>query len=159
MAIFPIMLIIVHIAFLSLGSNLGDKSLNLEQALSCLENEKQIKVLQKSSWLENPAIEEAGPHDFLNGVIKLETTYSPEELLKAVQRVELEIDSERTVRGRKYARMIDIDILIYDNLRIETEDLSIPHPRMLERDFVTGPLSEIEPDYASLYLRTTLTRS
>ncbi len=151
MSIFPIMLIIVHIAFLSLGSNLGDKLLNLEQALKCLDAYPEIKIIKKSSWLANPAIEEAGPNEFLNGVVKIETSFEPLDLLKAVQTVELKIDKERASRGRKYARMIDIDILIYDNLEVNTNDLCIPHPRMLTRDFVTGPLNEIEPSWSEKY--------
>ena len=151
MAIFPIMLIIVHTAFLSLGSNLGDKLSNLEQALEHLSASDRINIQKQSSWLANPAVEEAGPNEFLNGVIKITTDITPEELLREIQSIELKIDKERATRGRKYARMIDIDILIYDDLKINSEELTIPHPRMFERDFVTIPLNEIEAAWEQKY--------
>lgn len=129
--------------YLALGSNLGDREKNLLAAIDKLVNHSQIDFIAKSSWHENPAIEGAGPQDFLNGVIKIDTSLNPRELLNYINDVEAEIDPERSERGRKLARYIDIDILTYDDLKISEPDLSIPHPRMNERSFVTKPLNEL----------------
>lgn len=135
----------MHTAYLSLGSNLGNRQKNLETALSQIAECKGVKILKCSTWLENPAIEEAGPNPFLNGVIKISVNLSPIELLKQLQRIELHIDCNRAERGRKSARIIDIDILLFDRLKLDSAELTIPHPRMLSRNFVLKPLDEIEP--------------
>ncbi|MEB3316069.1 MAG: 2-amino-4-hydroxy-6-hydroxymethyldihydropteridine diphosphokinase [Candidatus Melainabacteria bacterium] len=135
----------MHTAYLSLGSNLGNRQKNLETALSQIAECKGVKILKCSTWLENPAIEEAGPNPFLNGVIKISVNLSPIELLKELQRIELNIDCNRAERGRKSARIIDIDILLFDRLKLDSAELTIPHPRMLSRNFVLKPLDEIEP--------------
>ena len=135
----------MHTAYLSLGSNLGDRQKNLETALSQIAECEGVKILKCSTWLENPAIEEAGPNPFLNGVIKISVNLSPIELLKELQRIELNIDCNRAERGRKSARIIDIDILLFDRLKLDSAELTIPHPRMLSRNFVLKPLDEIEP--------------
>ena len=135
----------MHTAYLSLGSNLGNRQKNLETALSQIAECKGVKILKCSTWLENPAIEEAGPNPFLNGVIKISVNLSPLELLKELQRIELNIDCNRAERGRKSARIIDIDILLFDRLKLDSAELTIPHPRMLSRNFVLKPLDEIEP--------------
>ena len=135
----------MHTAYLSLGSNLGNRQKNLETALSQIAECKGVKILKCSTWLENPAIEEAGPNPFLNGVIKISVNLSPIELLKQLQRIELNIDCNRAERGRKSARIIDIDILLFDRLKLDSAELTIPHPRMLSRNFVLKPLDEIEP--------------
>ena len=135
----------MHTAYLSLGSNLGDRQKNLETALSQIAECEGVQILKCSAWLENPAIEEAGPNPFLNGVIKISVNLSPTELLKELQRVELSIDCNRAERGRKSARIIDIDILLFDRLKLDSAELTIPHPRMLSRSFVLKPLDEIEP--------------
>ena len=135
----------MHTAYLSLGSNLGDRQKNLETALSQIAECEGVQILKCSAWLENPAIEEAGPNPFLNGVIKISVNLSPIELLKELQRIELSIDSNRAERGRKSARIIDIDILLFDRLKLDSAELTIPHPRMFSRNFVLKPLDEIEP--------------
>lgn len=135
----------MHTAYLSLGSNLGNRQKNLETALSQIAECKGVEILKCSTWLENPAIEEAGPNPFLNGVIKISVNLSPIELLKQLQRIELNIDCNRAERGRKSARIIDIDILLFDRLKLDSAELTIPHPRMLSRNFVLKPLDEIEP--------------
>jgi ribosomal-protein-alanine N-acetyltransferase len=135
----------MHTAYLSLGSNLGDRQKNLETALSQIAECEGVQILKCSAWLENPAIEEAGPNPFLNGVIKISVNLSPIELLKELQRIELSIDCTRAERGRKSARIIDIDILLFDRLKLDSAELTIPHPRMFSRNFVLKPLDEIEP--------------
>ncbi len=101
------------------------------------------RLLRHSTWLENPAVGEAAPHDFLNGVVELKSSLSPLELLNEIRSIEFAIDPERNSRGRKLARKIDIDILLYGDLVLDSEDLVIPHPRMHEREFVMKPLEEL----------------
>lgn len=138
-----------YIVFLGLGTNLGDREKNLEQAISLISENPAVIFLKQSSWRENPAIENAGPEPFFNGVIKISTTLRPRDLLNFILSVEEKIDPDRNNRGRKQARLIDIDILRYGELNINEDGLVIPHPRMLERDFVMIPLNEIEAsDYA-----------
>lgn len=134
----------VEIAYLALGSNLGDRQVNLERAVTLLCEHKDIELIAVSSWLENPAIEEAGPYDFLNGVVKIQTSLTPHKLLDYILQLELRIDPERNSRGRKQARVIDLDILKYGTRIIKDERLELPHPRMLERDFVMKPLDELQ---------------
>ena len=132
-----------EIVFLGLGSNLGDRLLNLEHSLTALKSHPQIKLLAQSAWLENPAIGDAGPNDFLNGIIKISSGLEPRDLLNLIKRIEQSIDPERDLRGRTKARKIDIDILIYGQRTIDEEGLKIPHPRMYQRDFVMKPLQEL----------------
>ncbi len=132
------------IAFIALGSNLGDRVSNLELALKLLNEHASVKVIRVSNWHENPAIEGAGPDDFLNGVAKLDTKLGPHELLELLLEIESKIDPERNLRGRKQARKIDLDLLKYANIKIKDDKLELPHPRMQERDFVMKPLAELE---------------
>jgi ribosomal-protein-alanine N-acetyltransferase len=134
----------MHTVYISLGSNLGDRKKNLESALNLINESEFMQVLSCSKWLENPAIEDAGPEPFLNGVVKLYCNLEPHALLQELQKIESQIDSKREERGRKAARIIDIDILLFDKLFIDSVDLTIPHPRMFSRDFVLTPLSELE---------------
>lgn len=130
-------------AFLGLGSNLGNRSNNLDAALALLANHQAIKLENKSSYHENPATEAAGPNDFLNAVIKIKTILNPYELLELVLKIELEIDPERNSRGRKAARKLDIDILTYGDIVLDETRLTLPHPRMYQREFVMIPLAEL----------------
>jgi ribosomal-protein-alanine N-acetyltransferase len=139
-----------YIVFLGLGTNLGNLEANLTQTISEISSHPQISLLKKSKWYKNSAIEEAGPNNFLNGVIKISTSFKPLELLAFINSIEATIDPDRNARGRKKARLIDVDILTYGDLHINTSELTIPHPRMKQRDFVMKPLREIEAsDYAS----------
>jgi 2-amino-4-hydroxy-6-hydroxymethyldihydropteridine diphosphokinase len=130
-------------AFLSLGSNLGDREALLKDALQRLEA-AGVRVVRKSS------IHETEPQDlreqpwFLNMAVEVETGLLPLELLAAIIKIETELGRQRTIP--KGPRTIDIDILFYANLIIATRDLEIPHPRLTERRFVLDPLSEIAPE-------------
>jgi len=131
-----------HRVFLGLGSNLGDRLSHLREALSHLEErgilvEKASSVYRTAPW----GLEEQP--DFLNMVVMAATSLSPRELLEACQEVEREMGRER--RQRWGPRNIDVDILLYDDIVVDEEDLVIPHPRMVERDFVIVPLLEIWP--------------
>jgi len=135
--------------YLGLGSNLGDRLLNLHTAVDLINAHKALTITKLSSWIENPAIDDAGPDDFLNGVVELDCALEPRALAQYIQFIEQEIDPERSMRGRKKARKIDIDILLYGDEVINDEILTVPHPRMKERAFVMTPLLEIYPDYAT----------
>lgn len=135
---------IVYIAF---GSNLGNREDNIERAISIMRDSPSFDIIKVSSYLETDPI--GGPDGqgkYLNGVIKLKTSLSPHELLKFLNKIENDLGRIRTVRNGP--RPIDLDILLYGQEKINTPDLTIPHPRMHERDFVLIPLKEIESNYA-----------
>ena len=128
--------------YLSLGTNLGDRELNLENALHFLS--KEIVILKKSSLYETEPVGFQDQPWFLNMVIEGETDLSPGDFLSLTQSIERKMKRVKTfVNG---PRIIDVDILLYEDEKIETESLVIPHPRMLQRAFVMIPLYEISSD-------------
>lgn len=143
------------LVYIGLGSNLGDKKHHLQQAIELIA-EKAGKIISCSSFYESKPWGFSSPNDFLNAVILTETTLSPTELLYKTQQIEREMGrTEKT--GNSYAdRMIDIDILFYDNQLINTPELKIPHPLIQERDFVLIPLAEIAPDFIHPVLRKSI---
>jgi 2-amino-4-hydroxy-6-hydroxymethyldihydropteridine diphosphokinase len=134
----------LNTAFLSLGSNLGDRQSLLKQALDHLEAEG-VHVVRRSSIHETEPQDYLDQPRFLNMAVEVETDLTPEELLAAIQKIETEMGRERTIP--KGPRTIDIDILFYANQIIATPNLEIPHPRLTKRDFVLDPLSEIAPEF------------
>ena len=130
--------------FLSLGSNLGDRESNIGKALDLLARDHHIRVERVSSMYETKPVGFTDQPDFINAVALVDTDLSAADLLHAILDVEQEMGRERNLRWSP--RVIDIDILTYDGLRIDTEELTIPHPRMMERAFVLAPLAEIAPD-------------
>jgi len=129
--------------FLALGSNLGERHKNITAAICELEK-IGVKVEKCSTIIEtNPA---GGPTQgkYLNAVLKSTTNIPPETLLTLLKSIEKNLGRIKILTNGP--RTIDIDILLYDQLKINTAQLTIPHPRMLQRDFVIGPLKEIEPD-------------
>lgn len=133
----------MSIAYLGLGSNLGDRGGNIAKAAALLQ-EKGTTLLKISSIVETDPVGGPAQDKFLNAVIKVETTLSPLELLNHCHAIEQKLGRVRTVANGP--RTIDVDILLYDRLVLDTPLLKIPHPRMSERAFVLGPLKEIEPD-------------
>jgi 2-amino-4-hydroxy-6-hydroxymethyldihydropteridine diphosphokinase len=132
------------ICYIALGSNLGDRKFYIESAikkLRCLHNTKVWKI---SSVLETLA--QGGPVQgpYLNAVLAAETELSPYQLLQELQRIEAGLGRVRSVINA--ARTIDLDILTYGDICMKEDALCIPHPRMLERDFVMIPLQEIAPE-------------
>jgi 2-amino-4-hydroxy-6-hydroxymethyldihydropteridine diphosphokinase len=133
-----------RIAYLGLGSNLGDRLETLQRAADLLDAGPGITVLASSRvWETDPVGGPAQP-DFLNAVLRIETDLSPHDLLTAVHSVEAALSRVRDVRWGP--RTIDVDIELFGDEAIEEPDLTIPHPRMLERAFVLLPLLELEPD-------------
>ena len=127
--------------YLILGSNIGDRKKYLEQAISMI-NEAIGKIQSKSSLYETAPWGFDDKNNFLNLVIKVETSLQPENLLKEILQIEKIIGRIRT-KEKYSSRVIDIDILFYDKKIIHSENLVIPHPLMHERKFVLIPLAEI----------------
>lgn len=130
-----------NIAYLGLGSNMGDRSAYLHQAVSLLNEQTAIKVEKVSSIYETDPVGYTDQDRFLNIAVKISTNLQPEELLQIMQSIEYELGRKREVRWGP--RTIDLDILLYNHENIVTESLIIPHPRMYERAFVLAPLFEI----------------
>ncbi|MDD2522053.1 MAG: 2-amino-4-hydroxy-6-hydroxymethyldihydropteridine diphosphokinase [Anaerolineaceae bacterium] len=132
----------MSIAYLGLGTNLGDRKDNLRRAIEALA--ERMCVCQQSSLYETAAWGYTEQPDFLNQVIHVETELSPLRLLNFLKKTEVELG--RIENFRYGPRLIDIDILFFDDLVRNTKRLQIPHPRLAERAFVLIPLNEIAPD-------------
>jgi 2-amino-4-hydroxy-6-hydroxymethyldihydropteridine diphosphokinase len=131
-----------HIVYLALGSNMGNRLANLKAAI--LNLSPQMTVKTKSSVYETPPWGFVEQDAFLNQVVKVETYLEPEPLLRHLKRIEVVLG--RVPNFQNGPRLIDIDILFFDNLIIRTPPLMVPHPRLHERAFVLVPLVEIEPE-------------
>lgn len=132
-------------AFLSLGSNLGDRAATLHAALEEL-GRRGVRIVRRSSLYETAPVGVTGQPVFLNLAVEVETTLEPEDLLAACQAVERDLGRVRVERWGP--RTVDIDILLYDHRTVATPELVIPHPRLTERRFVLVPLLEIAPQAA-----------
>ncbi len=130
------------ICYIGIGSNLGDRRRNIDEAVGALGNSAGIKMRRTSSIYETEPVSEVPQGKFLNGVLELETTLSPTELLKELNRIEAALGRERKIRNGP--RTIDLDILYYGDLIINEDDLVIPHPRISEREFVLKGLRELQ---------------
>lgn len=142
---------------LSLGSNLGDRSKHLKMAIAFLEKELGI-VKSKSSIFETEAWGNLNLNSFLNQVVEIETSFSPNEVLIITQQIELNLGRQKkTTNNYVYCnREIDIDILFYEDLILESDSLVIPHPQLQNRLFVLKPLMEIEPNRLHPVLQVTI---
>ncbi len=130
------------IVYLGLGSNIGDRKANLNQAILNLES-RGITVNKVASFIETDPIGGPPQGRYLNSVIECETLLPPLELLFIIQNIEKIMGRDRTVLNGP--RIIDIDMLLYEKLKIQSKDLILPHPRMKEREFVIKPFMEIAP--------------
>lgn len=128
--------------YLGLGSNIGESRKNIESALLLLE--KKVKILNKSSYYETEPVGFKDQPWFLNLVVECQTDLTPNELLDYTQSIERQMKRVKTILNGP--RIIDIDILLYDDIEIESERLTVPHPRMRERAFVMVPLFELSPN-------------
>ena len=129
-------------AFLSLGSNMGDRLEYLSKAIDKIAQIQGCNILNKSRVYETEPWGYENQEAFLNLCISIETSLSPYELLESLQTIELELDRVRKIHWGP--RTIDIDILLFDDIICEDDKLTIPHPRMSERAFVLIPLYDIE---------------
>lgn len=132
-----------HEAFVAFGSNMGNKKEYLENAIEGLKNSKGCKVDKVSSIIETEPYGGVEQDVFLNGALKLRTLLTPEELLDRLHELEQEANRERLIHWGP--RTLDLDILLYDNLVMESDELCIPHVDMQNRDFVLRPMAEIAP--------------
>ena len=132
-----------HTVYIALGTNLGNRLANLRAAIQAMPPE--IQVLAESHVYETPPWGYEEQPAFLNMVIKAETKLEPEPLLKRLKQLEVELGREQNFRWGP--RLIDLDILFYDDLVLDSPPLVIPHPRLHERAFVLVPLADIAPNY------------
>ena len=129
---------------IALGSNLGDSLATLKSAIATLNNTPEITVNSHSSWYQTAPVGPPQP-DYINACAILEVALQPEQLLASL--LEIEIKFNRIRREKWGARTLDLDLLLYDDLILDTPTLTLPHPRMTERAFVLVPLAEIAPDW------------
>jgi 2-amino-4-hydroxy-6-hydroxymethyldihydropteridine diphosphokinase len=131
-----------HIIYISLGSNLGDRLANLRNAMTNIS--PKVKAVAQSSIYETEPWGYSDQPSFLNQIIKANTDLAPFDLLAFFKEIEVSMGRQETFRFGP--RLIDLDILFYDDLVLNTPKLTIPHPRISERAFVLIPLVEIAPD-------------
>jgi 2-amino-4-hydroxy-6-hydroxymethyldihydropteridine diphosphokinase len=130
-------------AYLGLGSNMGDRQAHLEAGVAAIGQLEGNGVLQRSPLYESEPWGPVEQPNYLNMVIKISTALPPEELLRLCKEIEKQ---QGRVPGERWGpRPLDIDILLYEDWRIHTESLAVPHPRMWERAFVLRPLADIAP--------------
>ncbi|MGC9045127.1 MAG: 2-amino-4-hydroxy-6-hydroxymethyldihydropteridine diphosphokinase [Thermodesulfovibrio sp.] len=143
----------MHRVFLSIGSNIGEKEKNCLQAIAILEQSGLIINKTSSIYITKPWGFKNQP-DFANMAVEAFTDFDPRELLQLIKKIEKQMGRKSTI---KYGpRIIDIDIIFYDNLIYESENLNIPHPLMHKRYFVLKPLVEIAPDFVHPVLGLTI---
>lgn len=131
-------------AYLSLGTNIGNKYHNIVQALAYIEQIDGLKISRRSSIYKTTPWGKTDQDDFLNQVIEIKTTLNPLDLLHELQSVEIKMGR---LRNEKWGpRIIDLDIVLYGDENIHLEELTVPHPYLFRRLFVLIPLQEIEPD-------------
>ena len=130
-------------AYLALGSNLGDRSALLEDAVAMLDRSPGIRVIQVSSVIETDPVGPADQPKYLNAAVSVQTVLSPEDLLERCLEIERSQGRDRSRTQRWGPRLLDIDVLLFGSLVMRTATLTVPHPRLHERQFVLEPLAEI----------------
>lgn len=146
----------LHNIYLALGSNLGDKEKNINAAIAQIEHQIGT-VIALSSLYETLPVGFESENSFLNAACQVSTSLSPLEVLELTQNIERELGRKSKSTGQMYSdRIIDIDILLFDNEIIEYPNLAIPHPHLHERDFVLTPLAEIAPHVYHPILKVTI---
>jgi len=132
-----------HITYIGVGSNMGDKDMNVKDALELINNSKHTKITKTSKFYETKPVGYLNQEDFLNCVVEVKTLLSPLELVRSLLSIEKELKRERVIRWGP--RTIDLDVLLYDNVISSIDEIILPHPRMQERMFVLEPLCDIAP--------------
>jgi len=141
-----------NLAYLSLGSNIGDRETHVRDAIARLAEEGRVVAV--SSFYETEPVEVTDQAWFLNCAVALETTDTPEQLMAALLKIERDMGRQRV--QRKGPRTVDLDILLFGDAIIDSPDLTIPHPAMHQRRFVLAPLAEIAPDLRHPSLNQTI---
>ncbi|QTH43072.1 2-amino-4-hydroxy-6-hydroxymethyldihydropteridine diphosphokinase [Cohnella sp. LGH] len=131
-------------AYVALGANLGDREASLKEAIRRLQSEPELELRRISPVYETAPVGYADQPSFLNMTIGLQTSLGPEELLRRLLAIELEMGRVRNIRNGP--RNIDLDLLAYDGVEMDTPELTLPHPRMGQRAFVLVPLKDIWPE-------------
>lgn len=134
----------MHTCYIGLGSNLGNRQENIRLAIDKINQLKNTKVSKASSIIETEPVGGPCQGKFLNAAIEIQTALSAQELLNNLKNIEAELGRIRATKNGP--RTIDLDILVFDNQEIKERDLIVPHPRILEREFVLAPLREIAPE-------------
>ena len=146
-----------QIAYIALGSNLGERAETLATALAMLNEHQGVSVLRLSKMVQTaPVGGPDGQGDYLNGVAEIEMSLSPMELLSVLQDIERKFGRDRLSEERWGERTCDLDILLIGDLVMDTPELTIPHPRMHDRKFVLGPLNEIAAEAVHPVLNKTI---
>ncbi|HWP60588.1 MAG TPA: 2-amino-4-hydroxy-6-hydroxymethyldihydropteridine diphosphokinase [Candidatus Acidoferrales bacterium] len=143
-----------HRAYIGIGSNLGKKKENYLESLDRVAKIPGTKITKESSLYESEPLGDSKQW-YVNGVIEIETELGPEQLLKRLKNIERQMGRKK-VRKRWGARVIDLDILLYDDLKLNRRNLKIPHPELQNRKFVLLPLSEIAPQVVHPVLDATI---
>jgi 2-amino-4-hydroxy-6-hydroxymethyldihydropteridine diphosphokinase len=143
-----------HIAYIGIGSNLGDKLYYCEKAISEILRIDRHQLLAKSSLFKTEPMGYTSQDWFVNGVIKIETDLEPSELLRTLKTIEAQLGRTETFRWGP--RTIDLDILFFDDIQVQTGELKIPHPLIQDRKFVLIPLAEIDRHLIHPVLKRTI---
>ena len=134
-------------ALLSIGSNMGDRAANLTDAVRRLGAEQGVSVTAVSPFYRTAPVGPVVQDDFINGAVRITTTLAPEELMRRCLAIEAQMGRDRANAVRWGPRLIDIDIILFDDITLHTETLELPHPRFRERAFVLVPMVDIAPDW------------
>ena len=147
------------IVYLSLGSNIGDRLGYVQQAASLIGTTENIKIVTTSSFYETEPWQMNTKNWFVNAIVQISTTYTPDELLQVIQRIEDKLGRKRDKKAIGYQdRTIDIDILFYDSIMMHNEMLTIPHPLLHRRACLLVPMLEIAQDFVHPLFEKTISQ-
>ena len=143
-----------HKAYIALGSNMGDRQAHLQRGVDMLKETKGCRVGRVSDFITTAPYGYLDQEDFLNGCLELDTLLTPQELLERLHEIEQAENRERKIHWGP--RTLDLDIIFFDDLVLDSEDLHIPHVEMQKREFVLKPLNQIAPWVRHPLLRKTV---